>query len=66
MSGFMRLVQLPFTAAPPDTLRRKLWQEHRIDTPVNARKGGLWMRISMLNYNEMDDYRRLAPAITAL
>jgi isopenicillin-N epimerase len=62
----MRLVQLPFTTESPDGLRRKLWLEHRIDVPVNALAGGLWVRISAQIYNDMDDYRRLARAITAL
>lgn len=62
----MRLVQLPFTTEPPDGLRRKLWLEHRIDVPVNALAGRLWVRISAQIYNDMDDYRRLARAITAL
>ena len=66
MGASMRLVQLPFSAAPPNALRRKLWQENYIDVPVNALAGGIWVRISAQIYNELDVYRRLALAITAL
>lgn len=66
LSGSMRMVKLPLaTDAFPD-LRLKLWQDHRIDVPVNALADGLWVRISAQLYNEMDDYRRLANAVRNL
>ena len=66
LAGSMRMIKLPLsTGAPPD-IRLKLWQDHRIDVPVNALADGLWVRISAQLYNEMDDYRRLATAIRSL
>lgn len=66
LAGSMRMVELPVkTGAAPD-LRLKLWQDHRIDVPVNTLADGIWVRISAQLYNEMDDYRRLAAAIRNL
>ena len=62
----MRLVQLPNINCSADELRVKLRRDHRIDVPVNALGGRLWVRISAQIYNEMDDYRRLALAVTQL
>ncbi len=62
----MQLVQLPFFTDAPGALRLKLWSAHRIDVPVTALAGRLWVRISAQIYNEMDDYWRLAHTIIKL
>jgi len=66
LAGSMRMVELPLTSGVPLDLRARLWAEHRIDVPVNALAGGLWVRISAQLYNEPDDYRRLAEAVRRL
>lgn len=40
-----------------------LRERHRIEVPVVAHAGLLWVRISAQIYNEMDDYARLATAL---
>ena len=62
----MQLVQIPFSTDAPDSLRLKLWRDHRIDAPITALAGRLWVRISAQIYNDMDDYWRLAQTIIKL
>ncbi len=66
LAGCMRMIELPVKTGTAPDLRLKLWQDHRIDVPVNALADGIWVRISAQLYNEMDDYRRLAAAIRNL
>lgn len=66
LAGSMRMVRMPLASGIAPDVRLKLWQDHRIDVPVNALDGGLWVRVSAQLYNEMDDYRRLAEAVKRL
>lgn len=61
----MCMIELPIRSGNPLELRLKLWRDHRIDVPINALAGGLWVRISAQIYNEMADYDRLAKAVLA-
>jgi isopenicillin-N epimerase len=45
-------------------LRARLWQEHRVEVMPVTIEGRTWIRISAQVYNELDDYRRLAEALT--
>ncbi|MFM8678887.1 MAG: aminotransferase class V-fold PLP-dependent enzyme [Alphaproteobacteria bacterium] len=47
-------------------LRRRLWQEHRVEVPVMPVGDALWARISAQAFNVPQDYRRLASALPAL
>ncbi len=66
LTGSMAAVRLPLReAATPERaleLRRKLFDEHRIEVPVIAFAGALWARISAHAYNRPADYARLASA----
>lgn len=66
LAGSMRMIKLPIATGVGTDIRLKLWQDHRIDVPVNNLAGELWVRISAQLYNDMDDYRRLAAAIPRL
>lgn len=44
-------------------MRRRLLDEYRIQVPVWALDGQLWVRISAQIYNHMDEYRSLAEAV---
>ncbi|MBM3531563.1 MAG: aminotransferase class V-fold PLP-dependent enzyme [Alphaproteobacteria bacterium] len=66
LAGSMRMIRLPLASGGPPDIRLKLWQNHRIDVPVNALDNALWVRVSAQLYNEMDDYRRLAIAVRRL
>jgi len=66
LTGSMAAVRLPL-CEPTTTeraldLRRKLFDDHRIEAPVNAFAGALWARISAHAYNRAEDYARLAAA----
>jgi len=64
LTSSMAAVRLPRREpATPDhalALRRKLFDDHRIEVPVTAFAGALWARISAHAYNRPEDYARLA------
>ncbi|HEV3185785.1 MAG TPA: aminotransferase class V-fold PLP-dependent enzyme [Xanthobacteraceae bacterium] len=64
LTGSMAAVRLPLSdAATPERaqkLRRKLFDDHRIEVLVAAFAGSLWARISAHAYNRPADYARLA------
>jgi isopenicillin-N epimerase len=69
MRGSMASVALP-TSLPGDidqakALNVKLWERHRIEVPIFAFAGRLWVRISAQVYNEMSEYEALAEALRA-
>jgi isopenicillin-N epimerase len=70
MYGMMATIRIPGTA--PATweaggmLRRRLWQEHRVEVPVMPVGDALHARISAQVFNVPQDYRRLATALPAL
>lgn len=66
----MATVPLPARLAEGDAaaaarLRDWLLAEHRIEVPVIARNGRLWVRVSAQVYNDDEDIDRLARAIDA-
>jgi isopenicillin-N epimerase len=69
MGGSMGVVRLPIAGpATPERaveLREQLL-ERRIDAPVQAIDGALWLRISAHAYNELEDYERLAEVVRKL
>jgi len=64
LTGSMAAVRLPLTepatAERALELRRKLFDEHRVEAPVTAFADALWVRISAHAYNRPADYARLA------
>jgi isopenicillin-N epimerase len=66
LAGSMRMIRLPIDSGGAPETRLRLWERHRIDVPVNALAGGLWVRISAQLYNEPEDYRRLGRAVLQL
>ena len=64
----MVTLPLPAAAATEENARLwhdKLWTQHRIEVPVLAFDGRLWVRISAQIYNELSDYEALARAVSA-
>jgi isopenicillin-N epimerase len=55
----------PATLERAQELRRKLFDDHRIEVPVTAFSGALWARISAHAYNRPADYTRLAACFGA-
>jgi isopenicillin-N epimerase len=64
LTGSMAAVRLPLREAATTQraweLRRKLFDDHRIEVPVSPFAGALWARISAHAYNRPGDYARLA------
>jgi isopenicillin-N epimerase len=61
----IRLSGLPAERSVAASVHDYLWREHRIEAPVMALGGGLWLRISAQAYNEAADYAPLADALRA-
>ena len=71
MVGCMVSVPLPKRFGPADLataqrLRDALLFEHRIEVPVSARAGSLWVRLSLQVYNDESDIERLEKAVDTL
>ena len=61
--GAMSLVRLPaWLGSDPSTVRRLL-VGRRVDAPVHALAGALWIRLSAQAYNTTPDYHRLASEV---
>jgi isopenicillin-N epimerase len=64
LTGSMAAVRLPPNGAATREraleLRRTLFDAHRIEAPVTAFAGALWVRISAHAYDRPEDYARLA------
>jgi isopenicillin-N epimerase len=67
MAGSMAAIRLPGpgTAIAAMACREKLLAA-RIDTPVHALAGGLWLRVSAAAYNQPAEYEALAQRLPAL
>jgi hypothetical protein len=58
--------QLPAGAAGAAALHARLRSEFRIEVPVAAVGGALWVRVSAQVHNELADYEQLAQAIQGM
>src|SRR5215469_3047745 len=69
MMAAMSVVRIPLTGvATPERARefRERLLSKRVDAPIHAIDGGIWMRISAYAYNELDDYERLARIVRTI
>jgi isopenicillin-N epimerase len=67
MRGAMATIELP-TNLPGEVevgraLNASIWEKHRIEVPIFAFAGKLWVRISAQVYNELAEYEALAEAL---
>jgi isopenicillin-N epimerase len=67
MRGAMATIELP-TNLPGEVevgraLNARIWEKHRIEVPIFAFAGKLWVRISAQVYNELAEYEVLAVAL---
>lgn len=60
-----QMVAIPVPPQDPETLRRRLYDESRIEIPVTAHAGRTFVRLSVQGYNTAEDVDRLlaAPAL---
>ena len=65
MQGAMAAVRLPLRGDRGDgaSLHRTLRDTHRIEVPIMAQDGWLWVRVSAQIYNRMEQYERLAAVL---
>jgi isopenicillin-N epimerase len=66
LAAAMRLVPLPapLTEAEARALETRLLEEHGVVVPVTSHGGWRWLRVSAQLYNTLEDYERLADALT--
>jgi isopenicillin-N epimerase len=68
LAGSMRLVPLPRPLPDEEAgrdLERRLLTGHGVVVPATCHGGWRWLRVSAQLYNTIDDYERLAKAVTA-
>ncbi len=65
MHGAMTAFRLP-AGVDAQELRRRLWEEHRIEAPIIERPDGLLIRVSTHFYNTEAEIDRLAEALPKL
>jgi isopenicillin-N epimerase len=65
LHGAMTAFRLP-PGPPAPELRRRLWEDFRIEAPVVERPDGLLLRVSTHFYNTEDEVERLARALPHL
>jgi isopenicillin-N epimerase len=63
LRGAMTAFRLP-AATDVSSLRKRLWEEHRIEAPIIEKPGGSLLRISTHFYNTEPEIDRLATAMT--
>ncbi len=65
--GSMVTIRIPTTHTPTRdggrAIRSQLWQRHRVEVPVMALAGALWLRVSAAAYNDTSDYDGLAELV---
>lgn len=70
LCGSMSMIELPERfggdANVANDLRRKMWQEARIDVPIISWRDRLWVRLSAQIYNTPADYGGIAEFIAEL
>ena len=68
LAASMRLVPLPAPLADEAAahgLERRLFAEHGVIVPATCHGGWRWLRVSAQLYNTIDDYERLARALSS-
>ncbi len=66
LAAGMRLVPLatPLSEADARAMETRLLEKHRVVVPVTNHDGWRWLRVSAQLYNTVEDYERLADALT--
>lgn len=63
---FAQMVCLPVPPRDPETLRRTLFEQFRIEVPVTTHGGAVFVRISVQGYNTSEDLDRLLEALLGI
>ena len=62
-SDFAQMVPIPVPPCDAEALRRRLFEQHRIEVPVTQHDGRSFVRVSVQAYNTSQDLQRLATAL---
>ena len=60
-----QMVAIPIAVQDPELLRKRLYEESRIEVPITAHGKQIFVRVSVQGYNTLDDIEHLlaAPAL---
>lgn len=61
--SYAQMVTVPVRSSDADGLRRRLFEQHRIEVPVTQHGGHTFVRVSVQVYNTQDDLDRLCAAL---
>jgi len=62
---FAQMVALPLPPCDPEVIKRRLYDEFRVEAPLTAYNGQNLIRVSFQGYNTADDLDRLIEALLA-
>lgn len=65
-ADFAQMVPLPVATDDGDALRRRLFEQHRIEVPVTRHGAQHFVRVSVQVYNTPDDLHRLEDALATV
>jgi isopenicillin-N epimerase len=57
-----QMVAIPVAPQDPDSLRKRLFEECRIEVPITTHGDQVFVRVSFQGYNTIDDIERLLAA----
>jgi isopenicillin-N epimerase len=63
---FAQMVALPLPPCDPEVIKRRLYDEFRVEAPLTAYNGQNLIRVSFQGYNTPDDLNRLIEALRTL
>lgn len=61
-NDWAQMVAIPVAPQDPDILRKRLYEESRIEVPVTTHGGKVFVRVSTQAYNTREDIERLLTA----
>lgn len=65
-SDFGQMVAMPVPTVDPQSLQRRLFEEHRIEVPVTRHRDQCFVRMSVQGYNSREDVEALIQALRTI
>jgi isopenicillin-N epimerase len=65
-SWFAQMATIPLPDVNAETLKRRLYEEYRVEVPIGSRDGRSVVRVSVQGYNTRSDIERLTSALREL
>lgn len=62
-SDFAQMAPIPVPPCDAEALRKRLYEDHRVEVPVTQHEGRTFVRVSVQGYNSADELQRLREAL---